>query len=275
MEVYGFYGVSGSGKSSKALLLAHRMGIPAIIDDGLLILHGQKIAGVSAKYELNRIAAIKRAIFFDSEHAQRVRAAITANAIDKLLVLGTSLNMIDRIVDVLELPRPIRWIAIDEVATAKEIQYARYIRHTEGQHVIPVPKIEVERNLLSKWVGKAQSVFAGGKSAIGETTVVFPPFQLGRVTIRESCIRDIVYRSCCQVEGLSSIRKVVVNPRDGHVTVHVRLAYGKHLMAVCRKIQYHICAAFERMQLYSLYPPQIVMDDLRVPERLIEHEDTP
>ena len=67
MKIYSLSGPSGTGKSTIALhlLINH---IPAIIDDGLLIIEGGKVAGISAKFEKNSITAVRRAIFSDEQH---------------------------------------------------------------------------------------------------------------------------------------------------------------------------------------------------------------
>lgn len=49
MNVVGFIGPSGTGKSHRAVWVAKERGIDFIIDDGLLIRGTQIIAGVSAK----------------------------------------------------------------------------------------------------------------------------------------------------------------------------------------------------------------------------------
>lgn len=51
MKVYSLSGPSGTGKSTSALSFAHKIGVQAIIDDGLLIVNGVRVAGVSAKFE--------------------------------------------------------------------------------------------------------------------------------------------------------------------------------------------------------------------------------
>ena len=63
MEVIALVGPSGTGKSHRALLVAHNNQADAIIDDGLLIKNGKIIAGKSAKREQNKVLAVKRAIF--------------------------------------------------------------------------------------------------------------------------------------------------------------------------------------------------------------------
>lgn len=51
MKVCSLSGPSGTGKSTSALVFAHKIGVQAIIDDGLLIVNGVKVAGISAKFE--------------------------------------------------------------------------------------------------------------------------------------------------------------------------------------------------------------------------------
>ena len=75
MEIYALVGPSGTGKSHHATELADELQISYIIDDGLLIHNGKKLAGVSAKSEPTMVAAVKRAIFLDQEHAESVRKA--------------------------------------------------------------------------------------------------------------------------------------------------------------------------------------------------------
>lgn len=62
MEVIAFVGPSGSGKSHRAIGVAHQYNCQGIIDDGLLIEGAKILAGTSAKSEQNRVQAVKRAI---------------------------------------------------------------------------------------------------------------------------------------------------------------------------------------------------------------------
>ena len=73
MEVFGFIGASGTGKSHHALVVAYDHDIQAIIDDGLLIDHNRIVAGRSAKEETNRLKAVRRAIFNKPEDVARLK----------------------------------------------------------------------------------------------------------------------------------------------------------------------------------------------------------
>lgn len=104
MEVIALVGPSGTGKSHRALLVAHNNQADAIIDDGLLIKDGKIIAGKSAKREQNKVLAVKRAIFVLPGHAEEVRKAIEETKPVRILILGTSENMARKIAKALRLP---------------------------------------------------------------------------------------------------------------------------------------------------------------------------
>ena len=147
MEVYALIGPSGTGKSHRAQAVAYTHNIETILDDGLLI-HGSRIvAGVSAKREPTKLQAIRRAIFTDPQHASSVRAKLAELNPARLLVIATSDRMLERVSERLGLPPPTRVIRIEEVATPRQIARALEARAREGKHVIPVPTIEVKKNL--------------------------------------------------------------------------------------------------------------------------------
>ena len=79
MEVIGFYGPPGTGKSDRALVIAYENKASCIIDDGILIYHSRIVAGKSAKREESRLKAVRRAIFWDKEQRDEVRAALQKN----------------------------------------------------------------------------------------------------------------------------------------------------------------------------------------------------
>ena len=96
MDVIALVGPSGTGKSHRALLVAHKHQADAIIDDGILIKDGKIVGGHSAKKEKSRIMAVRRAIFVLPGHAEEVKAAIAESQPHRILVLGTSENMVHK-----------------------------------------------------------------------------------------------------------------------------------------------------------------------------------
>ena len=59
MDVIALVGPSGTGKSHRALIVAHKYDADVIIDDGILIKEGKILAGRSAKHEKSRIMAVR------------------------------------------------------------------------------------------------------------------------------------------------------------------------------------------------------------------------
>lgn len=98
------------------------------------------MAGSSAKAEETTVAAVKRAIFHDPIHAAEVRARIGQLQPKKILILGTSEKMIDRITAALNLPAVKYKIFIQDIATPEQIGAGAnhaprgQARHPAAQH---------------------------------------------------------------------------------------------------------------------------------------------
>ena len=103
VQVFALVGKSGTGKSFRAKLLAEKLDVPYIIDDGLLIHDTTILAGKSSKQEKNYISAIKTALFADPEHRDEMDRIIQERKIKNILLLGTSEKMVTRVAEVLEL----------------------------------------------------------------------------------------------------------------------------------------------------------------------------
>ncbi|MFY0544005.1 hypothetical protein [Brevibacillus sp. H7] len=240
MHIYALYGTSGTGKSTSALELAHRLGIDAIIDDGILVYQGRKWAGTSAKYEKTKIQAVKRAIFYYRDHAEEVRQALQQLNVERLLILGTSKRMIQRIVAALHLPTNPEYIPIETIKPLQEIEAAKYIRETQGKHVIPIPRVEVEKDFFQKIISSAQQIFSSKKEVIGETTVVHPPFSGGRIQIHPQVLRKIVQATCARYEAVTQIHKTAYTFHDLprlHVSLSLQLPFGTAILPLVRSIQ--------------------------------------
>ncbi|MDR3225354.1 MAG: Asp23/Gls24 family envelope stress response protein [Clostridiales Family XIII bacterium] len=146
MKIYSLVGKSGTGKSYQAGELCSRYGIDSIIDDGLFIVKGQILAGVSAKRQNTKIRAIKTALFTDDDHMKSVAAQIGKTNPDSMLVVGTSDKMIGIITDRLGLPRPDTKFDIEDITTAEERASAWKQRHELGKHVIPAPTVQIRKD---------------------------------------------------------------------------------------------------------------------------------
>ena len=186
MQVYGLCGSSGTGKSHQAVTLTKQLGISAIIDDGLLISGNRIMAGRSAKAESSSMAATRRAIFHDAQHAATVRNAIQKLAPEKIMVLGTSQAMVRRICSALDLPEPGIWLDIADIASAQEMLRAQHQRIMEGTHVIPVAPTEVRRYIPVALAEVFDNMWRNprSESRTNERTLVKPSFNSGTGAIQ-------------------------------------------------------------------------------------------
>ncbi|MFM9413048.1 Asp23/Gls24 family envelope stress response protein [Peptococcus simiae] len=221
MDVYALIGPSGTGKSHHAMEVAQQYDIEYIIDDGLLIHRGKKIAGQSAKAEPTLVAAVKTAIFLDPKAAADMRETLQKENPKKLLLLGTSEHMIDRVGQSLNLPPLKQIIFIHNVVSPEEIQLAQQMRQ-EGKHVIPLPAVEVRQNFPGIWIRPFKDLFKRkkGKDQPSEKSIVRPRFsQFGQVSISEQVVIQLVNHLAKQHERLGQGVKTGVNISDLGVTI--------------------------------------------------------
>lgn len=216
MEVVAFVGGSGTGKSHRALVVAHENNIECIIDDGILIHNNRIVAGTSAKKESSRLKAVRRAIFQDPKQVEAVKSQLDTINPAKLLIIGTSDNMVQKITKALGIPLPNRYIRIEDVATPKEIEKAQYARLKEGKHIIPVPTMELKPHfrgylidpIKSMWrrrtIKKQNPEDIGKIGSEGfERSVVRPSFSYyGRLTFDDAVIIKLVRNALKKVAGV-------------------------------------------------------------------------
>lgn len=259
MKVYALVGKSGTGKSTSVLHYCYEHDIPAIIDDGILIVNGRKIAGTSAKYENNAIKAVKRATFFYEDHRQEVMNVIRMTAIDKLLIVGTSVKMVDLIAQKLMVGHIHQYIDVSEIRTNKEINMARYMRNTQGKHVIPIPYMQVEQNKLKKIIQKGKKLFSKQSNYIGEETVIQPHFTTGTITIDENVYKEIITHTC---KKISCVRDAKILDYDFNtfqsitIAIELNCSLEQNIVELLEEIQRKINVAlltYFEIEMYAIH----------------------
>lgn len=253
MHVYALVGKSGTGKSFRARLLAEKIGVPYIVDDGLLIHDNAILAGRSAKQEKNYISAIKTALFAAPDHRQSVVRMIQEKKIKKILLLGTSEKMVIRLAETLELPPISQFIKIEEIASQKDIENAIKSRFEEGKHVIPVPAIEVKRDYAQILSDSIRIFFKGGKHPDGvkkarffEKSVVQPEYHEkgtgGTVSISEAALTQMILHCIDEHDGEILIRKIKVKlGRAGYgIDLFIDVPFGKTLTGDLHELRAYI-----------------------------------
>ncbi len=262
MEVTALIGPAGTGKSHRASFVARAHGLQHIIDDGLLIREGHIVAGQSAKKEESAMAAVRRAIFADPVHAAAVRSALLAECPVGVLILGTSLHMVHRIVDALDLPRPDKVIDIADIASEEEIRRARRIRRTEGKHVIPAPTLEVRKSFSGYLVDPLRlRPRDWERSGVVEKSTVRPTFSaLGKFYVSDTVVGAIAERACLEVDGVLAAFRGRVDMESGGVRlgVDLTLQLGRNLPEVLRGVQLHAKARVEELTALNVLSLDLV-----------------
>ena len=213
VKVYALIGRSGTGKSYHSKIVAAKYHIDLIIDDGLLIKGDRIIAGHSAKRDPNFIAAVRTAVFDDDDHRNEVMNALLKERYKRILIIGTSEKMVNKIAKRLELPAPEKIIPIEDVASEEEIETAMRIRYTEGKHVIPVPSIEVTRS-APQIVYDSMKVFMGRKgphkrNQTYEKTIVRPEFSRpDKEELSEAVLTQMVKHAIGEYDPVMKVKKV-------------------------------------------------------------------
>ncbi|MDI3481692.1 MAG: hypothetical protein PWQ97_1347 [Tepidanaerobacteraceae bacterium] len=251
MRTVALVGKSGTGKSHKAQLVAGQNNLEYIIDDGLLIYGNRVVAGMSAKREQTRLAAVKRAIFLDPAHAQEVRNKITELDIGGILVIGTSENMVATICKALDLPLPEKVINIEEISTPSEINTARRIRSLDGKHVIPVPSLEIKKNFSGYLLDPLKIFYRRGKQdvVVTEKTVVRPTYSYrGKYTISDTTVNQIALYAARQIKGVAGGRVIIENCSEGIIlNLELTVEYGIPLKPILEAVQEEVKNSVEHM----------------------------
>jgi len=256
MDVIALVGPSGTGKSHRALQVAREHNADTIIDDGILIKDGHIVAGESAKTEKSKIMAVRRAIFVLPGHAEQVSQAIQKVQPHRILVIGTSENMVQKIAKTLKLPPIQQIIRIEDIASRSEIATAQFHRLKEGKHIIPVPTIELKPHFSGFLVNPLQSIFKQSsvrRRKLGEKSIVRPVFSYyGKLIIDDKVVQSVVERIIKAREFVKSLKNVTVKhvfkgdeDRGLTISCEVVLSYGNHIPTLIRQTQSHIRDAVE------------------------------
>lgn len=258
MKIYGFVGKSGTGKSYQAMNVCRSRGIESIIDDGLFIYHNAVMAGHSAKRDKNKMTAIKTAVFNDENDRKTVAEKILEVNPDNILILGTSVGMIEKICERLELHLPDEIIRIEDVADKDSINTALRQRREQGKHVIPVPTVQV-KSQFSGYFMMPLRIFGRGRShksqASGEKSVVRPTYSyMGTFTISDKAVQQIVISSCLKDEQVVDVVHCNIENNDEGVKVNVGviLEYLPDLIEAAAKLQKFVDSELEMMTSFNI-----------------------
>ncbi|MDA8344502.1 MAG: hypothetical protein M0Z66_03370 [Thermaerobacter sp.] len=270
MEVIAFVGPSGSGKSHRASLVAVELGTDAVIDDGLLVREGKILAGESAKRAPSKLEAVRRAIFAHPADAERMRRRLQEVQPERVLVLGTSLGMVQRICGVLALPSPARVMHIEDIASPEEIRHAQRVRREQGKHVIPAPTVEVKRTFSGYLVDPLRFILRSKerREMVIEKSVVRPTWSyLGRFTIDDTCVSSIAARAAQEAPGIARVRRVTMETWSDGLVLHldVTVLFGQHIPTVLQRARDDVRHMVEQMTALNVLAANITAKRIELP----------
>lgn len=260
IAIVSFIGVSGSGKSTRAIRVAREYNIEYIIDDGLLIHGSAIITGSSAKRADTKMESVRQAMFLDPARAENMRRALVEHLPSALMILGTSEAMLTRICENLWLNQPSIRIRIEDVSSEEERNLARQTRLSEGKHTIPVPSMEIKHEFSGYlaepfakfWQRFDFGMFSSQQSqtiADLDKTVVRPTFStLGSYAMSDQAMKDLVRMLACAVDGVESVvgQKVHKEPYGIILDLDLSIYYGSSAQSVLAEVQSAVSAGVEQ-----------------------------
>lgn len=274
VTVYAFVGPSGTGKSFRSKLLAEKYGIDSIIDDGLLIQNDKILAGHSAKREKTYMGAVRVALFDDKDHRDEIARALKKAHIKKIMILGTSEKMANKIATRLQLPQPQKIIHIEEIATREEIEKAIKSRQVEGKHVIPVPSIEVKQSYSQIFSNTIKVFFRRNKlfskkdmntGKVFEKSIVQPEFsKKGRIEISEAALIQMVMHCVYETDPAVRVKKMTIKTdnRGYKISIIIDVPFGTQLTGKIHKMQQYIIDKIESYTGILIEEVSIVIDKI-------------
>lgn len=271
MRVIGLSGKSGTGKSYNAMELCGRMRIDAMIDDGLLIAENRILGGTSAKKEPTTIGAVKTALFMDDEQKEHMVDLINRAKPKRLLILGTSDDMIKKIAARLELPAPSRIIYIDDITTPDERSRARRLRSESGTHVIPAPTFQVKRQFSGYFLNPMKRLrlgLAGVRTVGAEKTLVRPTYSyLGDYSISDKVIVDIVRHIAYERGDVAEVVWVTAdreNENGWTIRIILQLAGDAKVRSAAGAIQREVKQVVEAMTRFHIHAVDVDVRSIRI-----------
>lgn len=266
MEVYALVGPSGTGKSYRALEIAYENDIDYIIDDGILIHDNKIIAGISAKQANTIIEAVKRAIFHDLNHREKVRSKIKSEEIEKILVIGTSKKMINQIIERLEIPKFEVLINIEDISSPEEINKAKESRK-QGNHIIPVPTVQIKHISSGFNINPLKRLFKKNKkhNKIVEKTIIRPAFSCrGRVFVSPEVIYQIINYKISYIDGIEKVNNIQINNENDEISVFINLSINDaSVIKECKNIQRKLKEEIEKITLINVVKIDIYIHKLK------------
>ncbi|CAM5180106.1 hypothetical protein UACE39S_06292 [Ureibacillus acetophenoni] len=94
---------------------------------------------------------------------------------------------------------------IEEIRSNKDIQIAKFVRGTQGMHVMPIPYKQVEQNIFKRMIQRGFEIFSKNKEKLGETTIVRPVFHQQTIDISQKVYVDLLEYILENYKGIAKV----------------------------------------------------------------------
>ena len=270
VQVFALVGKAGTGKSFRAQLIADKYKIELIIDDGILIRNNKIICGKSAKKENHTLTALRTALFDDPVHRHEMRVQLDKENFSKILLIGTSNRMVEKIAKKLKLPGISKFINIEEIASQEEIEMAKRSREFEGRHIIPVPGIEVKRNYSHIFLDSIKIFFKkrlglNQKQKVFEKSIVTPEYsKRGKLSISEEALSQMVMHCIDEYDKRLRLDKIIlIRQIYGYILkIIVKVPFGVELAGTIHNLQVYIIKNIEKFTGIHLKEVNIIIGSI-------------
>lgn len=270
MKIYAFVGPSGTGKSHRAQMVAKMKNTEYIIDDAIFIKGNKVVCGESAKKASTKIEAVKKALFSKEGQVEEITKAIEEEKPESILILGTSDDMVQKIVRNIGLPEIEETIYIEDVSSPEEIAAARSARMAGGKHVIPVPTFEIKKNFsgylvdplqIFKWKGKGTQPF------LMEKSLIRPTFSyMGNYTISDNVFKTIIEYVARNVNVIYKIQRVKVETLSNGICIYIDVVieYGYIVKPVLADFKNKVKKEIDRLTAMNVIDIQVSAKSVHV-----------
>ncbi len=197
-------------------------------------------------------------------------SALQKSNFKKILIIGTSVKMVNKIASRLKLPEPEKIFKIEDLASKDEIETAMRIRNSEGKHVIPVPTIEITRT-YPQFVYDSMRIFFKNKipspwkkKKMYEKTIVRPEFgKRGKITMSEAAVTQMVVHCLDEFDDTIKVKKVLIKnePEGYNLNVKLRVPIKLQVSGTLSELQTYIAESLERYGGMIINQVNIEVDD--------------
>lgn len=178
--------------------------------------------------------------------------------------------MVDYISNALQLGQISYYADVEKVRSSSEIKMALFVRKTKGEHVIPIPAIQVERGFFRRMIFKGSKVFSLKKELIGENTIVYPGFQMGTISISAEVLKKIVAYRCKSIPEIFDFSNIQVSlgqlPKVA-LSLKLLISNEESVLHIIKNIQKKIKEDYQNHLDIELYSIDIHIEKVRQGDR--------